>query len=585
MEIVGSIDDDLRTQRKKRGSFYTPSHLAKRITNESLNTWLQNLSGLEINHQLKQIQDLKILDPSVGAGVFLIAAADWLDATRQKLGEKLSAKKRRESIVSNSLFGVDIDYVAITECHSEILQWVSSIEDEKQVIIDSVHNNIRQGNSLTSFEWTTNFSKIMMRENPGFDVILGNPPYGNILSKNERNFIQDNYPFNVGGNRTGTWNSAAHFIVRASMLLRQNGELGFLIPNSILRVKQFTKTRQFLLDHLKLWKIVDEGSPFDDVTLEMVTIFCNNQKQERDFDVEVESKRLGFEQKNSVPLRLLRSSKIFPIYYDAIFERILKKGQRNLLVASRGRDIPHDQVNQSKTKQFNIPYITSGRSVRRYYIDTDYQRYTTDWYLKNQGMRKSFSSELLVATKNYRFPRCVIKPAGTIHGGGIVWIKPNSSKVNLRTLGMILNSRMVQYICSRYLTNYSQLTTCLNTGILEELPIILPKYPETFTILFDALSELHAEKQSPERDRCLHILETTSEALVYDLYFGSSNTLQEEITQLVEAYNSSIRIWSVLCDSLNSNTIVSKIEDVMQMAIVHQIEDRLNNIPTKSPRY
>jgi len=576
---------DPRTKRKRLGSFYTPPHLAKLITNDSLNTWLQNQLCSDRGSQLESVQNLKVLDPSVGAGVFLIAAAEWLDITRQKLGEKLSTKKRRESIVSDSLFGVDIEDIAVASCRSRILQWTASKEEKHRSIISAVNDNIRQGNSLTVNDRTTDFLGVTTRENPGFDIILGNPPYGNLLSKGQRNLIQSNYPFNVGGNRTGTWNSAAHFIVRASMMLRNSGELGFLIPNSILRVKQFTKTRKFLLEHLKLWKISDEGSPFDDVTLEMVTIFCTKQKHRYDYDVKVESRRPGFEQKNSVPLNILRSSKIFSIYHDEIFDRILKRGQKNLLVASRGRDIPRDYVKQSKTKEFNIPYITSGRSVRRYFIDSNYQTYTNDWYLRNQGMNISFSNELLVATKNYRFPRCVIKPVGMIHGGGIVQIIPSSKDMNLRTIGLILNSKLIQYICSHYLTNYSQLTTCLNTGILEELPIILPTDPETYAVLFDALSKLYSNEQSPKHNSCVNVIETVSEALVYDLYFGNSHLLEKEVTKLIKANHIKIRNPFYLCECLSSKLIVSHIEQVMTMAVVDKIENRLNEVLVKSPRY
>jgi len=343
-----NIVSDPRTQRKRLGSFYTPPHLAKLITNDSLNIWLQNQSSTDRDSQLESVQNLKILDPSVGAGVFLIAAAEWLDKTRQTLGEKLGEKKRRESIITNSLFGVDIEDSAVANCRSKILRWASYKDDEHKSVISAVNDNIRLGNSLTLHDWTTDFLGVTTRKNPGFDIILGNPPYGNLLTEHERDLIQNNYPFNVGGSRTGTWNSAAHFIVRASMMLRYSGELAFLIPNSILRVKQFTKIRQFLIEHLKLWKIIDEGSPFDDVTLEMVTIFCTKQKHMYDYDVKVESRRPSYEQKNSVPLNLLRSSKIFSIYHDEIFDMILKRGQRNLLVASRGRDIPRDYVKQSQ---------------------------------------------------------------------------------------------------------------------------------------------------------------------------------------------------------------------------------------------
>ncbi len=574
-----------RSHKKKLGAFYTPPQLAALIADETLNALLDNHSDTEKKHQLKIVQNLKILDPSAGAGAFLLSAADWLDRTRQKLGERTSSTKRRESIVRNSLFGVDLISEAVDNCHSEILQWVSPIEEEHQAILDSVHDNIKQGNSLTSFDWTVDFSSVTTRSNPGFDVILGNPPYGNLLSKEEREFIQSKYPFNVGGSRTGTWNSAAHFIVRASMLLRQDGELGFLIPNSILRVKQFSKTRQFLLDHLKLWKIIDEGSPFDGVTLEMVTMFCRKQKPGINGAIKVESRRPGFEQNNSVPLKLLRSSNIFPIYHDAIFEAILKKGQKNLLIATRGRDIPKEHVKPAITKPYSTPYITSGRSVRRYHIDKKYQTYTDDWFIRNKGLKESFDNELLVATKNYKYPRCVIKPPGTIHGGGIVQIRPSSNAINLRTLGLILNSRLIQYVCTRYLTNYSQLTTCLNTGILEELPIILPKYPETYALLFDVLSILHNEDQTSERERCINTIETISEALVYDLYFGNNHKLQREMILLIgtdETYKNDLMI---LCEKMKSRSIVLEASKVMRLPQVQQIENHLNESSVKSPRY
>ncbi len=582
---MDSTTRNSRSLKKKLGSFYTPPKLAALIAEESLNAWLDSHSETDSKRQLQIVRNLKILDPSAGAGAFLLAVGNWLDKTRKNLGERLGNSKRRESILTDSLYGVDIVPEAVEKCRSELLQWASLDVNDQVESLDSSQNNIRQGNSLTSFDWTEDYSSVTTRTNPGFDVILGNPPYGNLLSKDEREFIQSKYPFNVGGSRTGTWNSAAHFIVRASMLLRQDGELGFLIPNSILRVKQFSKTRQFLLKHLKLWKIIDEGSPFDGVTLEMVTMFCRGQKPGTNGTIKVESRRPGFEQNNSVPLKLLRSSNIFPIYHDAIFEAITEKGQKNLLIATRGRDIPKEHVKRAITKSYSIPYITSGRSVRRYHIDKKYQTYTDDWFLRNKGLKESFDNELLVATKNYRYPRCVIKPPGTIHGGGIVQIRPSSNTVNLRTLGLILNSRLIQYICTRYLTNYSQLTTCLNTGILEELPIILPKYPDTYALLFDVLSMLHHEEQTSERERCINTIETISEALVYDLYFGNNNKLQREIALLLGTDGTYKNDLIILCERMKSKSIVLEASKVMNLTEVQQIENHLNECPAKSPRY
>lgn len=576
-DIVERKSRHERSQKKSLGSFYTPSYLAELIANESLNTWLRNHSHNGKRNLLKLMQDLKILDPSVGAGAFLLAAAKWLDNKRQEFGDGLSSIERRESIVKDSLFGVDLVTEAVDDCRTNLLQWISSTK--------RVNDNIRQGNSLNSYDWFAEFPSITIRDNPGFDIILGNPPYGNILSIKEREFIRANYPYVVGGTRLGTWNSAAHFIVRSSMLLRQRGELGFLIPNSILRVKQFTKARKYLIEDLNLWKIVDEGSPFEDVTLEMVTIFCSKQKPSISNSVQVESRRPGYKQKNSISLKLLQTSEIFPLYHDEIFEAIVKKGQKKLIVASRGRDIPKAHVKNEAGTEFAIPYITSGRSVRRYRIDRRYQTFTDTWYLRDLGMVESFSKELLVATKNYKYPRCVIKPVGTIHGGGIVHIKPKIDDVNLRALGLILNSNLIQYICTRYLTNYSQLTTCLNTGIMEELPLILPKYPDIYAILFDTLSLLHNGDQSPELEYCIVKMEQICEALVYELYFGSDDELQKEVARLLKTRNHISNDIQILCGTLECDSVISLIEKIHRIPNVRRIEKRLNEGSGKSPRY
>ena len=150
---------------------------------------------------------------------------------------------------------------------------------------------------------------------------------------------------------------------------------------------------------------------------------------------------------------------------------------------------------------------------------------------------------------------------------------------------MILNSRLIQYVCTRYLTNYSQLTTCLNTGILEELPIILPKYPDTYALLFDVLSMLHNETQPSEQERCINTIETISEALVDDLYFGKNDKLQREMILLLgtdETFENDI---TILCEKMKSKSVVLEASKVMNWPQVQQIENHLNDSPAKSPRY
>ncbi len=358
--------------------------------------------------------------------------------------------------------------------------------------------------------------------------------------------------------------------------MKESSHLGFLVPNSILRVNQFSKTRRFILDNMNLWKIIDEGSPFEDVTLEMVSLFCDVSDSSLRKQVEIESRRPGYEQTNRIDQNVLKSGRVISIYHDHIFSKILDRGKRNLLIASRGRDIPKEHVSKVKSRNFSIPYITSGRSVRRYHILQQHQSYTDDWFKRDRKMRESFESELLVATKNYPYPRCVIKPPGMIHGGGIVKIIPLLENADIRSLGLILNSHLVRYICQRYLTNYSQLTTCLNTGIMEDLPIVVPSHRSVFSTLFDIISELNSNSINQQLIECKQFLESLSNALVYELYFNDKHILQDTLVGEIDEKGLNRETVDEICEILQREDISMAIERIMGDAIVKEIETRLN---------
>jgi hypothetical protein len=277
---------------------------------------------------LKHLENIAVLDPAVGEGVFLKAAAEWLERTRRSLGDDRPEEVVKSDIVKRNLFGVDVRQDAVSACIDTLASWTCA-RKTKRLKNEIRAKNIKHGNSLIGltdvpkkcgqmdlkcfdaallekvngsnvsslgdllpFHWPIEFHEIMGKGS-GFEVLLGNPPYGNILSKMERHIISRTRISDVSSSRNGTWNIAALFIARSRELLRPNGHLGFLIPNSVLRTKQFFRARKLLLEEMSLWKIVDEASPFEGVTLEMVSIFCKAGDESEQHIVKVESRRPG----------------------------------------------------------------------------------------------------------------------------------------------------------------------------------------------------------------------------------------------------------------------------------------------------
>jgi len=82
----------------------------------------------------------------------------------------------------------------------------------------------------------------------------------------------------------------------------------------------------------------------------------------------------------------------------------------------------------------------------------------------------------------------------------------------------------------RYLTNYAQLTTCLNTGIVEEIPIAYPEDPEQFAFIFDSLQEAYSNQA--ENVNVIDALEAYTNAVVYAQYF-SENQVADQLTEIL----------------------------------------------------
>ncbi|RDE11589.1 MAG: hypothetical protein C4K49_11660 [Candidatus Thorarchaeota archaeon] len=598
----------LKRNNRKTGTYYTPEYIARYIVGNALSTWLRRRTGLDVTdpHQLvgateelkrralDQLKNVTIIDPAVGGGAFLLAAGGWLENCRIALDDRDPRNAMREWIINHNLHGVDLNPRTVELCRLRLRLWyLSSFDPLGKSEVLQTDRNIRCGNSLvgptagyrdkvypalptdaedSQFDWTKEFPHVMSGGEKGFDVAVGNPPYGNILSERERRLISYSYEHIVSGSPGGTWNSAAFFVVRSRMIVKEGGEIGFIIPNSILRVGQFSKTRQFLLHHTRLWEIVDEGSPFNDVTLEMVSVFFTAENDTGGHCVRIVSRRPGVETGHDTSWESLRSGKVFVLYGDDILERALNRGVRGLITGTRGRDIPTEHVRNKVSGPFKIPYATSGHSVKRYTLDRRHLIHADRWFEHDAALLDSFSNSFLIATKNYPYPRCVMKPRGVIHGGGAVRIKALGDNLDPETLGAILNSRVVRYLCRRYLTNYSQLTTCMNTGILEDLPVAYPKASKPFKLLFRALSELHQTGESSHDNRAAQVyLETLADALAYSLYFGEGDDLLQAVDLALSSANSRITA-SDLYKVLNTEHLGALVDEVLENPIVKRIE-------------
>lgn len=105
------------------------------------------------------------------------------------------------------------------------------------------------------FLWKLEFSKIFKKNN-GFDIVIGNPPYGAFIDYKNKEVLSKRYP------NVPDYETADYFLCQSYDLLSEGGICAFIIPNTILTNVFAEKLRKELM---KEWNIyaIDNLSDID----------------------------------------------------------------------------------------------------------------------------------------------------------------------------------------------------------------------------------------------------------------------------------------------------------------------------------
>lgn len=100
--------------------------------------------------------------------------------------------------------------------------------------------------------------------NPGFDVVIGNPPYGIAFDSRSKAFLKENYK-----SAEYQFDSFALFIEKALTLLKQNGFHSYITPTTWLSENYYENLRSFILSNNELRQVIFFKEPvFKDATVE-----------------------------------------------------------------------------------------------------------------------------------------------------------------------------------------------------------------------------------------------------------------------------------------------------------------------------
>jgi predicted type IV restriction endonuclease len=291
--------------RKAGGVYYTPAYIVDYIVEHTVGELLNGGRGKAERRTAKpmtpkEAAKLKILDPACGSGSFLIGAyqrlLDWHRdqyvaedpekhargrnprVYRGLAGEWRLTSSERKRILLNNIYGVDIDPQAVEVTKLSLLLKV--LEGQSKDIVNhqlrlfheralpDLGRNIKCGNSLVgpdfyegrqrdlfdeeemlrinAFDWQAEFPDILRGRNPGFDAVIGNPPYGAHAAEAELAYYREKY---VTAGRS--CDSFALFVEMASLLLRPGGVLGMIVQSAFVSSPSMSNLRDLFVGRFK----------------------------------------------------------------------------------------------------------------------------------------------------------------------------------------------------------------------------------------------------------------------------------------------------------------------------------------------
>ncbi len=396
---------------------------------------------------------------------------------------------------------------------------------------------------LQVFHWRIDFGHIIL--NGGFDVVIGNPPYifvrGKRFGEKEKTIYQKMYFSEVTSatqgkaDQAGKVNSFSVFVERGYNTTKSNGFLGYITPNTLLRVTTYNPVRQFILSKSYIESIVDlKAGIFQGVTASTIIMLlrkCKNKQKSLILELS-EDEIVKLKEFNQDEF-LGNTNFVFNIFSDSEDDVIIDKienGSISLgeeteyiiegIVGNTKKDVVDSKINE-KCKKFLV-----GKDIGRYVI-----KYKGKFIIYDRNRLHRARPEEIFTNEKIIIQRisggnmpltCVLdrEKYYTFASTNLLLLK-KISKWTYQFVTALLNSKLINWYYVVQFTNKSTLTVNISKTFLEKIPFKLPKDQQPFIKLVDEILSITKDKdylENEQKQKKVKELQDKIDQLIYKLY-------------------------------------------------------------------
>lgn len=234
IELISGIYEAFLTKeekdakKKEKGVVYTPPYLVNLLIDECM--------PLHKAEELFQSGIFKVLDPSCGSGIFLVAALKRMVQWKAILNYKTTGQvtypdiETVKRIVKNNLFGIDIEEDATLISIFSLSIALCDKLSPMQIWNDLRFDDLQEDNNIRTADF---FSVFTQYQNKAFDLIIGNPPFNpptGFTNKSYLKYVKEGFGISPSFPLNDD-NIALFFWDKSVELRKKGGKICFILPS------------------------------------------------------------------------------------------------------------------------------------------------------------------------------------------------------------------------------------------------------------------------------------------------------------------------------------------------------------------
>ena len=387
-----------------------------------------------------------------------------------------------------------------------------------------------------AFEWRFAFPEVLDSNGDflGFDLVIGNPPYGVELTKPQREQYKNIY-------KISNTDTAALFILKSDSLLAKNGINSLIVPKALTFASNWNQVRDFIKSTFFL--LTDCGKAWSYVLLEMVIFARQKGVQHATYHTRFLQDDTYMESKETMQDSIVEIDKKFIDLFDFIPNNLNQeeldigvkiRENHHFTLADCGENIWGDVFYKDITESENDFLVLGGKEIQRYSIRGVKGYVSKTIKMSNKANIKINSVLMQRIIAHIENPTPHIKMTGHILETDIDKIKIVNTvhqivcknNISNRYILGLLHSTFLNWYCYRFTFAKAIRSFQFSNEMAKRIPI--PKITKSNQKIVDRIITLVDDiLESKAKDSTFDInkLESKIDSLVYCLY----NLTDEEI--------------------------------------------------------